>query len=321
MPEKLIVASSRDLDDLISVLKLTRDADGALLINPHRVKVFEKNPRKKFRRIPGLAQSIESVGKQLQPGIVRLRQGDLEFDAELVDGERRIRAMRMLYDKDPRWMFRAFPNTSIRDARAHFKESFIANFCREEHDCIEIANGIKDLMDGGETMATIAEMAGGKSITWVSQHLSLLKLDPEVQAMIVPDEKDEGKKRLSFGVALRLTSYPPQEQIDVAKQIEKEGMSQVKARRHIAQIGRRLKTEGVAIRKRKHKAIDALMKFTENIGDHMGIYLDMTEDETDEMLLSVPEPTKDLLLRRLKIMGEGINRLGQQVKKRCKSVA
>src|SRR3989344_916572 len=61
------------------------------LLDPNRVRPFPDQIRKRFRGIPELAQSIKAVG-QTTPIKVRLLEDGGDFDAELVDGERRLRA-------------------------------------------------------------------------------------------------------------------------------------------------------------------------------------------------------------------------------------
>ena len=63
--------------------------------DPFRVRPLPNQPRKRFRGIGELASSIAEVG-QATPGVVTLVKDDPEFDAQLVDGARRLRACKNL---------------------------------------------------------------------------------------------------------------------------------------------------------------------------------------------------------------------------------
>jgi len=64
-----------------------------LLLDPFRVKPFADQPRKRFRGIEQLAKSIRLVGQVTPIVVTPCRESG--FDAELVDGERRLQACRM----------------------------------------------------------------------------------------------------------------------------------------------------------------------------------------------------------------------------------
>ena len=101
-----------------------------LRLEPRRVKPFAKNPRKRFRGIPQLAESILAVG-QITPIIVA-PCGEGGYDAELVDGERRLRAC----------LLAKVPVTAILDGNGRVADRYVrsvaANFCRQGHDAVEI---------------------------------------------------------------------------------------------------------------------------------------------------------------------------------------
>jgi hypothetical protein len=287
---------------------LMKDEDGAVHFDPSRVQYYANNPRKTFRRIPQLADSMLGAGKQVTPGVVILLHGDKEFDAVLVDGERRIRACRHIRGNiDKNWHFRAFINSSIKDERSHFVESFTANFGKEDHDCIEIAHGIRRLQGMGFTLGEIGKMAGGKSAGWASQYLNLLKLHPTVQQMLVPGENDEADadRTLSYALAQRLSSLPHAQQLEGAKVIAANGMRQSKARRYIMQLGRKAGKVAFTGRKRS-EGMSSLLNLLESTLDTIGIYKDMTPEELDLMFRAASYPEKRLLLKRLGGLAEDI---------------
>lgn len=285
-----------------------KDKDGALLLDANRVRAFPENPRKVFRRINELAHSIKICG-QHQPGKVRLIDSDKDFDAELIDGERRLRACKVAGVK-----FRAYPESGVTDSDDQFERSFIANFGQEDHDCIEIARSIKRLMDRkNRSLKEITDMAS-KSITWGYQHLNLLGLHPKVQEMLVPGE-DEESAAISFSLAQNLVKLPQDMQVRTASEIVAGKMSQIKARRHVLQIGRASGRLIVSERKRPDKSFQALMRMSEKLSDSVGIYLDMGESEITQLFGSASAISKKILRQRLNRFKDELHRFIKIVEK------
>lgn len=169
--------------------------------DPDRVKPLPGQPRKRFGGIKELAASISEVG-QTCPGIVTLLVNDPKFDAQLVDGERRLRSCKLAGKR-----FRAEVRPA-GDPEEVFVASFAANFGKQNHDVLEIAEGLARMQKAGKSVEQLARIAG-KSQGWVYQHLGLLKLCPDVRAMLVcdPDQEDV-KPALSFQLAMLLAPVP-----------------------------------------------------------------------------------------------------------------
>jgi hypothetical protein len=293
------------------------DDTGAFLIDPKRIASNPRNPRKRFRSIPALARAIAKVG-HLTPGtVVFIKHKD--FDAMLIDGERRLKAI--LYANEHGLgentiMYRAHIQT-VRDGREQHMKAFAANFGKEDHDCIEIAEAIRDMIADGYSRDYIREIAG-KSITWVYQHESLLKLHPEVQALLVPGENDEvttvggdvqalpretgnlrsrePERKLAFSVALLLVDLPHEHQRRYAKQILFKQMSMDEARRHVHKEARKI---GLSVSPRSSepkRRFASLMALTGVFKGKIGIFLDMPNSELDMMLANVGPKSRKLLL-------------------------
>jgi len=64
-----------------------------VMFDPGRVKPFADQPRKRFRGIKQLAESIRLVGQVTPIVVTPYRENG--FDAELIDGERRLQACRL----------------------------------------------------------------------------------------------------------------------------------------------------------------------------------------------------------------------------------
>jgi ParB/RepB/Spo0J family partition protein len=256
--------------------------------DPRRIKPDPNNPRKTFHRIPQLARSIKALGQSL-PGKVTLLQGDPDFDAMLVDGERRLRAC--IVAEMP---FKAFIEEAILSPSERLRQALGMNFNQEPHDHMEIAFGLRDLMELSKkeektlTQDEIAEVYG-KSNYWVSVHLSLLRLTPKVQQMMIqPDETADptaaalkkarrNRKRgyLPYSNALLLVNLEAGLQERLAENIVKNEMSQTQARRYIIkQTG----AEGVGGVLRVASPGEASTVFgnkMQTIQDYLGGYCDM----------------------------------------------
>lgn len=165
------------------------DTQNVRPFDPKRVRPLPDQPRKRFTGIMKLGKSIQLIG-QTTPGIVTLVTDDPNYDAQLIDGERRLRACVAINHP-----FEAVVKENAGSYFKQFLKSVAANFQRQDHNVIEIAHALKKAHDGenGEVGLTIKELAAlcGKSTTWVTQHLSLLKLSDEVQQLLIGEEEDD----------------------------------------------------------------------------------------------------------------------------------
>src|SRR5205807_1988994 len=113
----------------------------------------------------------------------------------------------------------------IVDEDDQFLASVASNFAREGHNAIEVARAIERLLRRKDIAALpsaqqqrqqIADIFG-RSFSWVYTHESLLKLHPDVLAMMHPQVPE--KERLSLQIATTLTSLPKPKQIEIANRI------------------------------------------------------------------------------------------------------
>jgi ParB/RepB/Spo0J family partition protein len=233
----------------------------------NRVRPMPNQPRKRFAGIRELADSIEEIG-QATPGIVMLIDEDPKFDAQLIDGERRLRACKLIGAP-----FRA----EIRpagDIEASFAASFAANFGKQEHDAIEIAEALRRMQAAGKTPAQIARIAG-KSEPWVYSHLGLLKLHPAVQKMMIADDSDA--RTLTFQLAQLLVTLDESKQLALANKITRgEGMGLAAARRFILKQRHRGGDKTAYLHHRgPRNSLGTMSSIIEAAGDRLGIYFDM----------------------------------------------
>ena len=137
-----------------------------VLDNPHQArKHFDE------QAIADLATSIEKVGLQ-QPIIVRKGEQDGTF--VLVAGERRLRAHRLLGRE------RIFAIVTSKDTPEAI--SLIENVTRQNLNVVELANGLRSLIDnGGYTQREAAAIVGLPENT-VTKTLGVLGMPAEVLA-------------------------------------------------------------------------------------------------------------------------------------------
>lgn len=282
--------------------------------DPQRVRPLAGQPRKRFKGINELAASIAEIGQSC-PGIVTLVAGDARYDAQLVDGERRLRACRQAGVP-----FRA----EVRpDATAEeiFVASFGANFGKQDHDVMEIAEGLDRMRRAGKTVEQLGRIAG-KSASWVVSHLNLLKLHPDVQAMMVTDaddEDDDARPKVTFSIAQLLVSVePPAAQVALARRITKgDGMGMAAARRFILRERSEAGDAKAYSGSRGHqRAIGTIESITEDVTERIGVYLDMPGPEINRLIDATDMRTKRLVVQSLRDAQENLAALAERIEER-----
>ncbi len=187
----------------------------AITPNPHQ-------PRQQFdaTALSRLAESIASEGL-MQPIVVRPRPGAAPHAGagrgvtayELVAGERRWRAARLAeLDRIP---------AIVRelDDRQLAEWALVENLQREDLNPIERAEAFHRLADGfGLSHDEVAQRVGLDRST-VTNHLRLLRLDPEVGSLVARGVLSMGKARALAGVEDAAA------QRDLAKRVVKEEMT------------------------------------------------------------------------------------------------
>lgn len=127
-----------------------------------------------------------------------------EVEWMLVDGERRWRAAQAVGLKTL-WVCY---EPGISDENLH-ESSLAANFNREGHTKMDTARALQKEIDAGRSVDELANVVG-KSNTWVSMHLVLMKLHPELQVMMDPPTPKD--RRISLSVAAALAVYAKDKQ-------------------------------------------------------------------------------------------------------------
>lgn len=151
------------------------------------------------------AQSLDSL--QVQPILVIPFTDAKRPGAKwmIVDGERRWRGLGMLKQEKALVCYRP----GITQENIH-STSFAANFCRAGHTHAETSAAIDREYRGGRTYGEIASLVG-RSVTWVQNEHKLLKLHPDLLALMDPPTPKNDK--LPTQLALLLADLPPFDQL------------------------------------------------------------------------------------------------------------
>ena len=179
-------------------------------IQLNEITPSQYQPRKKMHKetLEELAQSIKQQGV-LQPVLVR-RQASGSY--ELVVGERRWRASQVAGLKTIPAIIKNLNN----DESA--KIALIENLQREDLNYMDQARGLHRLKTEFNLSQEELGASVGKSRPATTNLLRLMKLNPDVQAML-----EEGK--LDMGHARALLSLDESEQIETAKKVFEEKLS------------------------------------------------------------------------------------------------
>lgn len=186
------------------------DLKEAVTVRISEVEPNRKQPRKTFddEKLEELAESIKTFGL-LQPILVQKRDGYYE----IIAGERRWRAALKAGLKEVPVIIRDYTEKEILEL------SLIENIQRENLNPIEEAQAYKRLMDEfGLGQADVAQRVS-KSRPAVANSLRLLKLEENVQKMLI-----DGKISMGHARAL-LPLEIPEEQLAVAQKIAEKELS------------------------------------------------------------------------------------------------
>ena len=177
----------------------------------NRVRFLKGQPRRFFdgEALIRLGKSLKR--RQRQPIKVHEISDDPNNDYELNDGERRLRAARL----EGLEYLNAIIVTG-QDAREQYVDSLVSNFCREDYTPLEKAEALRRLRQYGYSEQEMSEECG-IDLGWVRSYLSLLKLVPEVQALMDPERQKE--ERLPLRKALMMVEFSRELQLEVADEL------------------------------------------------------------------------------------------------------
>ncbi|MFZ2167913.1 MAG: hypothetical protein WAV50_03550 [Minisyncoccia bacterium] len=266
-------------------------------IDPRRVRPLPRNPRHKDNEgfteesLGELGEKIRTFG-QLEDGSVCPIVDDPQYDAQLIDGERRhggcLRA---------RVMFRVKVREDVTPsmARKLYILSVVGNTGKAPHTTLEYVDMVRTFR-GPEFNMTRAQIAKtiSKSVSVVDQYEKLATLHPEVLSMVGENrpskskgsgvDGEENKRKLTSQLGLLLAEVPRERQLMDAQKIISQGMNYNQARRYILGVRRDLQIKRDTKNGWQGKAFRALGTLTRRSTDAFGVVGDMTVAEMSSLL-------------------------------------
>jgi len=208
--EKKAKTSPSKKVDTIKKENEVETGEKVVYLNVLDIKPNSAQPRKVFNEdaLEELAQSIKENGV-IQPVLVR----PAKKGYELVAGERRLRAARKAGLKSIPAIVREL------DEKTNAFYALIENMQREDLNIIEEALGIDEIINKYELTQEEAAKAVGKSRSYVTNALRILKLPKEVQDLVNNKVLSAGHARAIAGLATEKL------QIEAANKAAKEGWS------------------------------------------------------------------------------------------------
>lgn len=280
----------------LAARKEVSDLGVEMYINTALVHPRPDQPRKHFdlAELRDLAGSIRVAG-QIQSGIVRPLRGEGEnAEYELIDGERRLRACKMIGKQ-----FRAVVR-NVNDPKQIFLMSAMANFGKADHTPLEIAHALHRIKTEFDMTQQDLATHFGKSPGWAGQYLGLLKLDPKVQELMSPVVPE--KQRIKFWTAVTLSTFSPEEQIKLANDISQAEMSEGEARAVIRRRAAVLDTTEAGGHKQirsPNRDYNQLDNFVRNLNTDSELLLDLTPKRFEAMFASRPKQDRSKMVRAL----------------------
>lgn len=233
--------------------------DSIFWVEVDKIEPNPYQPRKEFdeERLKALAESIRQYGV-LQPLVVTRKEverhdGGLESRYELIAGERRLRASKLIGLKTVPVVIRAGEQTD----RMKLELAIIENLQREDLNAIDRAKALDQLVkDFGLTHAEVGAKVG-RSREFVANSIRLLALPEAIQQAVIDKEITEGHAR-----ALLMLSDRPQERDTLFKEI----MLKKTSVRITEQLARRIATDKI----RKHDKTPEMMEIEKSLTETLG---------------------------------------------------
>ncbi len=201
-----------DLKDVVSQIQDNPEAAKSVSNEVELTKLVPNpyQPRKTFdeEELDGLAQSIKESGV-FTPILVRENQAG---DYYIVAGERRTRAARLAGLKTIPAVIADLTDDEMQ------RITLIENVQREDLNPIEVAKSLQTMIDDQKLKHDEAASVIGKSRTYVTNALGLLKLDERIVNAVLDD-------KISYGHARPLKTLPNDVAVDIFKKILDQNLS------------------------------------------------------------------------------------------------
>ncbi|MBY0110586.1 ParB/RepB/Spo0J family partition protein [Patescibacteria group bacterium] len=232
--------------------------DSVFWVEVDRIEPNPFQPRKEFdeARLKALAESIRQYGV-LQPLVVTRKEiekfgGGLETRYELIAGERRLRASKLVGLREIPVVIR-----EEQDDRMKLEIAIIENLQREDLNAIDRAKALAQLAEEFGLSHSEIGAKVGRSREFVSNSIRLLALPEHIQQAVVNKELTEGHAR-----ALLMLSDRKEEQDTLFKEIVLKKTSV----RMTEQMVRRIATDKI----RKHDKTPEMMEIEKSLTETLG---------------------------------------------------
>ncbi len=248
--------------------------DSVFWVEVDRIQPNPFQPRREFDelRLKSLAESIRQYGV-LQPLVVtrtdvEREDGGLQSHYELIAGERRLRASKLIGLREVPVVIRVGEQTD----HMKLELALIENLQREDLNAIDRAKSLAQLAEEfGLSHAEIAEKIG-RSREFVSNSIRLLSLPEDVQNAVINKELSEGHAR-----ALLMLAHKPEELNTVFKEI----MLKKTSVRMVEQLVRRFAQDKI----RKHDKTPEMMELEKSLTETLGTRVVIQNGPTGGRLL------------------------------------
>lgn len=209
-----------DVDE--SEVVVVSDNDRILKVSPDKISINPQQPRTHFNDIAlnDLAESIKQHGI-ISPLIVTKKGNDFE----LIAGERRLRASKLLGLKEVPVIVRA------EQEQKKLEIALIENLQREDLNPLETARAYKRLIDEFNITQEEAAKKVGKARSSVANALRLLALPLEVQEALASGKLSEAHAKYLLGIEGEA------KQINLLRKILRQNMTVADTDREIKRLG------------------------------------------------------------------------------------
>lgn len=233
--------------------------DSVYWVAVDRIEPNPYQPRLEFdeERLKALAESIRQYGV-LQPLVVTRKEvekasGGLQAAYELIAGERRLRASKLIGLKEVPVVIRAGEQSD----KMKLELAIIENLQREDLNSIDRAKALAQLVESFGLSHSEVGAKIGRSREYVSNSIRLLLLPEAIQHAVVGKEISEGHAR-----ALLMLNDRPQERDTLFKEIVLKKTSV----RMVEQLARRLAQDKI----RKHDKTPEMMALEKSLTETLG---------------------------------------------------
>lgn len=229
--------------DLLSRVKVALETSEMARVPAVEIRPYEGQPRDYFNlvKIQRLSDSID-VTAQIQAGMIRRLPSDAVVAGvkyEIVDGERRWRAI-MLIPAERRPLYKS-EIIEADDEVVQFLIAGMANFNREGHQPLEVAETIHRYCEFGIPMQAVADLLG-ISVPWAYNIKGLRTLAEPVKDLLRPRDDDDDEKKpkrppLPVVAAMQLSKLPdPNLQIALARKVVRGEISLAHLRKEVVSV-------------------------------------------------------------------------------------